>query len=133
MKRARGESLVARTVTLKVKYPDFRVITRSTTVDHGVTTAQAVIAIAEEVLAGVDLEGGIRLLGVSLRNFTSSGEQLQLFGTGDAESLEDAWTPATAPIDDIRRRFGDDSITTASALGEGRRVGTSYWGPSTED
>jgi hypothetical protein len=67
-----------------------------------------------------------------VRNFAHDAEQLQLFGTDDAESLEDAWNPATATIDDIRRRFGDDSITTANALWATRRVGTSYWGPDAE-
>jgi DNA polymerase-4 len=121
--------LTARTVTVKVKYSDFRIVTRSRTVAHGVTTAQAVMAIAEEILGGVDLGDGVRLLGVSMRNFSDEAEQLQLFGTDDAESLEDTWTPATAAIDDIRRRFGDDSITTASALGASRRGGATYWGP----
>lgn len=129
MQRVRGESLTARTVTVKVKYSDFRIVTRSRTVDHGVTTAQAVTAIAEEILGGVDLGDGVRLLGVSMRNFSDEAEQLQLFSTDDAESLEDTWTPATAAIDDIRRRFGDDSITTASALGASRRGGATYWGP----
>lgn len=131
MQRVRGESLAARTVTVKIKYADFRVITRSRTVDHALTTAQSVAAIAEGILAGVDLHDGVRLLGVSLRNFTEGAEQLQLFGTDDAESLEDVWTPATAAIDDIRRRFGDDSITTASALGALRRPG--HWGPAVEE
>lgn len=133
MQRVRSESLAARTVTVKIKYSDFRVITRSRTVDHGLTTAQAVATIAEEILAGIDLAEGVRLLGVSLRNFTEGADQLQLFGTDDAESLEDVWTPATAAIDDIRRRFGDESITTASALGASRRGGATHWGPSIEE
>lgn len=130
MKRVRSESLSARTVTLKIKYPDFRTVTRSKTVDHGLTTAQSVTALVAELLRRVEIENGIRLLGVSLSNFTSGGEQLQLFGTGDAEALEDSWAPATGTIDEIRRRFGDDSITTASALASGRTAGSGPWGPA---
>jgi DNA polymerase-4 len=132
MKRARAESLSARTVTLKIKFPDFRTVTRSKTVDHGLTTSQAVTSIVEDLLARIDIGGGVRLLGVSLRNFSTGGEQLQLFGTGDVESLEDAWTPAIGTVDDIRRRFGEGSITTASALGSDRPVGTRPWGPEEE-
>lgn len=129
MKRVRAESLSARTVTLKIKYPDFRTATRSTTVDHGLTTSQSVTALVLDLLDRVEIGDGIRLLGVSLSNFTVGAEQLQLFGTGDAEALEDIWSPATETIDEIRRRFGDDSITTASALAPGRRVGSGQWGP----
>lgn len=129
MKRVRAESLSARTVTLKVKFPDFRTVTRSTTVGHGLTTAQSVTALVLDLLDRVEIGDGIRLLGVSLSNFTSGGEQLQLFGTGDAEALEDAWSPATETIDEIRRRFGDESITTASTLASGRRGGSGPWGP----
>ncbi len=129
MKRVRSESLSARTVTLKIKYPDFRTVTRSKTVDHGLTTAQSVTALVMDLLDRVEIGDGIRLLGVSLSNFTSGGEQLQLFGTGDAEALEDAWAPATGTIDEIRRRFGDDSITTASTLASGRAAGSGPWGP----
>lgn len=133
MRRARAESLVAQTVTLKIKYPDFRSVTRSKTVDHGLTTAQSVLSIALDLLGRVDCTGGVRLLGISLRNFTQSGEQLQLFATGDAESLEDAWSPATEAVDHIRQRFGDDSITTARALEEGLPPGSQQWGPGIED
>jgi DNA polymerase-4 len=129
MKRARAESLTARTVTLKIKFPDFRTMTRSKTVDHGLTTAQSVVALVTDLLDLVDVGDGVRLLGVSLRNFTTGGEQLQLFGTGDAETLEEAWTPATETVDEIRRRFGDDSITVASTLATGRPAGSSPWGP----
>lgn len=132
MKRARAEALTPRTVTLKIKFPDFRTVTRSKTVDHGVTTAQAVISLVSDLLDRVDIGDGVRLLGVSLRNFTSAGEQLQLFGTGDAETLEDVWAPATEAIDEIRRRFGDDSITVASTLGSGRPTGSAPWGPNEE-
>jgi hypothetical protein len=43
--------------------------------------------------------------------------------------LDEVWAPATAAIDDIRERFGDDAIGLASTLHSKRRPGSSKWGP----
>lgn len=80
--------LHARTITLKIKYADFKQITRSRTLPNPINDADMIRSTAIELLHSTDLENKkIRLLGISLSNFEeeSAGPkkdhpgQLQLF------------------------------------------------------
>lgn len=65
----------ARTVTLKLKFTDFRIITRSRTLDRPVASHAEMLAIARELLlAELPPPLGIRLMGVTLSGFASDGE-----------------------------------------------------------
>ncbi len=67
---AQARSLHARTVTLKVKYADFRQITRARTLDHAVSGAGEMTAVAGALLAPVAGDPmGVRLLGITLSHF----------------------------------------------------------------
>jgi DNA polymerase-4 len=72
------KDLMARTVTIKVRYSDFTTITRS----HTAAPTREQTAIAARALALLDkTEAGrtpVRLLGVSVHNF-SNGPDLPLF------------------------------------------------------
>jgi DNA polymerase-4 len=58
---------VGRTVTLKVKYADFRQITRSKSGEHTVSGKAQFAAIARELMAPIlPVEQGVRLLGLTL-------------------------------------------------------------------
>ncbi|HEY6437651.1 MAG TPA: hypothetical protein VIY47_13750, partial [Ignavibacteriaceae bacterium] len=81
-------SLKGRTVTLKIKYHDFKQITRSQSFDNAVITLEALTEAAKQLLAGTDLtDKKIRLLGVGLSNFEgivihkneTETDQLKLF------------------------------------------------------
>ncbi len=62
--------LKGRTITLKIKYSDFRQITRSRSQQEPVCDVDAIAAIAKELLWGTDPEHKkTRLLGISLSNF----------------------------------------------------------------
>jgi DNA polymerase IV len=70
IKRLQRLSLKGRTVTLKIKYHDFKQITRSHSFDKAVTTVEELSEAAKQLLAGTDLtDKKIRLLGVGLSNF----------------------------------------------------------------
>ena len=129
--RCRTEGQLPLTVTLKIKYSDFEVMTRSKTSPFAVTSAQAMVRLLDEALAEVAVARGVRLVGVSARNFGESAPQLTLFDEGtDAEVVETAWAPTAEAIDEIRAKFGHSSIGPASALHGGRRPGSSPWGPN---
>jgi DNA polymerase-4 len=60
-----------RTVTLKVKYQDFQIITRSRSLDRPVTGRDEFLKIGTELLLGtLPAPKGIRLLGLSLSNLS---------------------------------------------------------------
>ena len=129
--RCRTAGQLPLTVTLKIKYADFEVVTRSKTSPFAVTSAQAMVQLLEDALAEVTVRRGVRLVGVSARNFGESSPQLSLFDDPDnAEGVESAWAPTAEAIDEIRARFGHSSIGPASALRGGRRPGSSPWGPN---
>jgi len=129
--RCRTEGQLPLTVTLKIKYADFEVVTRSKTSPFAVTSAQAMVHLLEDALAEVAVARGVRLVGVSARNFGESSPQLSLFDdSAEAEGVESAWAPTAEAIDEIRARFGHSSIGPASALRGGRRPGSSPWGPN---
>ena len=87
--RLQRSELKGRTITLKIKYSDFRQITRNQSFLSPVDDEQTILDTAKYLLRSTDAEGKkIRLLGVSLSNFgempqqgRSGGkpEQLRLF------------------------------------------------------
>ena len=132
-KRCREEAQWPRTLTLKIKYSYFQTVTRSHTEQTAVTSSQAMLKMLEPLLTTIDVSRGVRLVGVSARNFDSDGHQLSLFDEGiqssDAAVLDEAWAPATQAIDDIRERFGDSAIRPASTLKSTDTSTSTPWGP----
>jgi DNA polymerase-4 len=140
--RLRRSQLTGRTVTLKVRFGDFRTITRAVTLPAAVDDAPAIARAANDLLAALDVSPGVRLLGVSVTGLaTGAARQLSFdeLGSGAAPP----WREASGAIDEIRDRFGDAAIGPASAVvpagtaSEGRsrlrikRRGDDPWGPTT--
>jgi DNA polymerase-4 len=132
-RRCREDALWPRTCTLKIKYSNFQSITRSHTEATPVTSAQALLKMIEPLLATIEVTRGVRLVGISTRNFDVDGHQLSLFDEGikseNASELDEAWAPATQAIDEIRERFGDGAIRPASTLRPGHEPEGTHWGP----
>jgi DNA polymerase-4 len=65
-----------RTITLKVKFADYRQITRSRTMLENVAGKGQVLEIAKELLRGVELEAQkVRLLGITLSNLNAEADE----------------------------------------------------------
>jgi DNA polymerase-4 len=74
--RLKRHGLKGRTITLKIKYHDFKQVTRSQSLTQGVDDKATVLDIAQQLLRATDLEEKkIRLLGISLSNFGEPGER----------------------------------------------------------
>lgn len=75
--------ITARTVTVKVRYPDFTTLTRSRTLDQPTASAPLLYRVARELLRQTEAgEKSVRLLGVTGSGLSQGEpEQLQLFGT----------------------------------------------------
>ena len=129
-RRCREQGLTARTITLKIRYGDFSNITRAKTLDIPVDTAQAIMTVIDQLLPEVDVAAGVRLAGVSARNFAELDPQLSLFAEFDDPSTRtDAeWREASRAVDRIREKFGDDAITS----GGGDETQSTPWGPRRE-
>jgi DNA polymerase IV len=133
--RLRRNELVARTISVKVRFADFSLVTRALTVTNPIDRGSDVLHAAAGLLDHLDLPQGVRLLGVSASQLLAEQRQLTL------EDLDDGWGEATDAIDEIRRRFGSSAIGPA-ALIEGstaqggrirvKRAGDQMWGPGSD-
>jgi DNA polymerase IV len=107
-RRLRRAGVKARTVQLKIKLADFRLITRRTTLDDATDDGQALYRAAQELLAKVPLPIRVRLTGVSAQEIVAAGPQQELFAPppGRAQHLNQA-------LDKIAARFGSAAVVTA--------------------
>ena len=107
----RAEELQARTITIKLRWPDFTTITRQTTLAQPTDSASDIYQTAASLLAATLKRGlKVRLLGVRATNLTA-GRQLGLFDV-DSEKrsrLEKA-------VDELRDRFGPKTIRRATLI-----------------
>jgi DNA polymerase-4 len=122
-RRLRAAGLRGHTVTLKVKYGDFTLVTRRITLPFATDDDHALYQAARAQLDRVDLARPVRLTGVSVSGF--EGEvgpgQLDLFAAGDAAPPDASRRRAlNAALDDIAGRFGEGAVTRADE-GEPRR------------
>lgn len=85
--RLKRHNLKGRTITLKIKYSDFKQITRNQSLSFATDDLEVIVNTAKQLLATVDHEDkAIRLLGISLSNF---GEIITIHGNSTQLSLFD--------------------------------------------
>jgi DNA polymerase-4 len=128
--RLRAHGLAGRTITLKVRFRDFRTITRSTTIAGATDSANTIVTGAKRLLAELDPSPGVRLIGVSVSGLSEGGTRQLTLDDLDTGS----WDDANEAVDAIRARFGSSAIGPATlAEPDGlrvRREGDQPWGPS---
>lgn len=79
--RLNKQQLQGRTVTLKIKFSDFKIITRSKSSAQPVTGADAILAIATALLQQVDFSmQQVRLLGITVSNFEEEPVTRNVYG-----------------------------------------------------
>ncbi|WP_146410020.1 DNA polymerase IV, partial [Allorhodopirellula heiligendammensis] len=114
MRRLRRKNEQARTVHLKIRFADFRTITRSRTLLSSTDVTAEVWQVAKDLhdaaLSGNQLS--VRLIGVGVGNF--SGDQLvqQTLFDADPESQEHAKQRKLDAVSDaVRDKFGSSSLS----------------------
>ena len=109
--RLRKAGMKAGGVTVKVRYSDFRTVTRS----RGIAASDRdgeLLAVARELMEGaVGRRVRVRLIGVSLERLRVGSEQLGLF-----TAARDARLASLFPaVDRVRKKYGFDSIELATS------------------
>jgi DNA polymerase-4 len=112
-RRMKKDALLGRTVTLKLKSPDFRLLTRRTTLERPSNLARALYAAARPMLREAHEGRAWRLIGVGYSDLAPvrAAPQTELFETPDLR-LE----KQEAAIDRIREKYGEAAIGSARAL-----------------
>lgn len=114
----RGEGLMARTVTVRIRDKDFTNRSASRTVDESLASDRAIFTVARELLHKLRRARGVpaRLLSVALTNFTDPpAKQLGLFESGAPTLEREKDVEVSRAMDAVRARFG------RGAIGPGRK------------
>lgn len=114
--RLRADGMGAKTISVRVRLADFTAKTRARTLISVTHSTAQIAQIARELLREVDLGGQqVRLVGVRTENLS------QMHGAPIQMTLEDSLSEASVQqgaseqvMDEVRRRFGTESITLAS-------------------
>jgi DNA polymerase IV len=116
-KRLRHERHFARCITVKIRYTDFKTITRARTLKTPTCFDRQIFEVASDLLRK-NLSPGraVRLLGVSASALLNSGWQESLFDVDERRSLEKLYRG----IDRLRDKYGEDTIGAATPRGRTR-------------
>ena len=110
--RLRRQELLARTITLKLRYQSFQTYTRQISVGEPLDTGNEIFALIRNLFEKFPLEESIRLIGVGTSNLVSDGKQGQLSLFESAASDQ----RLTEALDEIHDRWGDGSLRRGSDL-----------------
>ncbi len=102
----REHGLQGRTVTLKIKFADFRQITRSRSLSEATDATDLIFQTAGRLLAEANPKQPVRLCGVSVSNLERGPRQMRLFQDPSVERLK----RLDRALDAIRDRHGPEAL-----------------------
>jgi DNA polymerase IV len=115
--RLRAKGLCGRTVIVKIRFSNFKTITRSRTLSGEVDTAPEIYSVARDLYLKLDPDRPrIRLVGVAVTGLSPGPPTRQLDLLADPG--RPGWSEASAAIDSIRDRWGDRAVRPATLLEE---------------
>ncbi|MBJ3777648.1 DNA polymerase IV [Acuticoccus mangrovi] len=116
--RLKAADIAGRTVTLKLKTPDFRTHTRALSLPAPTAMAHRIFAAGKALLAGEADGRRFRLIGIGVSHLVP-------IATADAEELFDPARgrlgKAEKAMDALRARFGNDAVIYGQTLSDPRR------------
>jgi len=115
-KRLRRYGIKGRTITLKIKYHDFKQITRSITLASPTDDDRLIFSEAKELMVKTDIgQRPVRLVGITVGNLQAgdSGIQMELF---NGQGCNRKRTLINKALDNINDRYGSRAIRPATLL-----------------
>ncbi|MDP2853388.1 MAG: DNA polymerase IV [Smithellaceae bacterium] len=115
---ARRHNKKGRTVHITLKYSDFRVVTKQTTIPATCTTKEIYQAGCRLLEQNWDSFHPVRLIGISLSGFHEdcSLDQLSLFDQREDTVINDKNKQIDKAMDKIRNKHGSETITFAALV-----------------
>jgi len=108
--RMRAKGLATNTISIKVRFADFKTISRSKTLDLPTTGTQEIFEVAKALYLGLNLDRVlVRLVGVSLDSLVENDDVTQMV-LGERTS---SWQQADRAIDRVKAKFGRSSLRPA--------------------
>ncbi len=117
--RVRHAGMLGRTIGLKVRFSDFRTISRSRTLPVATDVSREIFETAWALFEAVRASERIRLVGVRLEGLVVADGTPRQMSLGEREA---GWREAEQAADAAAARFGRAMIGPASLLGRGFRA-----------
>ena len=111
-RRLRAAGLRGRVVTLKLKYADFHLVTRRSTLPAPTDDAARIFASIRADLARADADRPVRLTGVTVSGFDAGPAQGGLFA--EVPAAEERRDALNAALDALDARFGEGAVKPAT-------------------
>lgn len=116
-RQVRAEGVAGRVASLKLRTPDFRIITRRRTLPVPTQTARTLFTVARELLAAEPAGRSYRLIGAGLSDFVAAGAaEGDFFAEAETRRLK-----SETAVDALRAKFGKGAVVTGRALGREER------------
>lgn len=110
--RLRNRNLFAKTITITVRFADFKTITRSKTLPLPISSTQEIYQVVKELYLALKLDRArLRLVGVSLSNLRDQAPEQLMLG-----QRERGWREAESAVDRAAARFGEKSVRPARLI-----------------
>jgi len=109
--RMRDAGYCAKTISIKVRFSDFKTITRSKKMDQPISGTKESFEVAKQLYLALKLDRvRIRLVGVSLEGLTPADETAEQLLIGQRDV---GWREADSAIDRVKAKFGRGSVRPA--------------------
>ena len=107
--RLRSRNLFAKTISITVRFADFKTITRSKTLPLPISSTHEIYQVVKDLYEALKLDRArLRLVGVSLSNLRDDAPEQLMLG-----QREKGWREAESAVDMAARRFGEKSVRPA--------------------
>ncbi len=116
-RRLREHGLWSRTIQIKLRYSDFKTLTRAKTLEEATQLDKVILETVRKLFRDNWSGRRVRLLGVHAGSLSDPEGQLGLLD-GDVRRK---WGGALAAADKLRDRFGESAVGLAGAMRHGRR------------
>ncbi len=112
-RRLRRHEIKGRTVQIKIRFADFRTITRSLSLPQPSSSSCDLEAAVDELLGRVDIRDGVRLVGMGVSNLTTSGMTQGSLFDNETKSRNSRLDDLQ---DQLKDRFGHDAIRRGTSV-----------------
>ncbi|WP_102192038.1 DNA polymerase IV [Microbacterium aurantiacum] len=106
------------TVAIKIRFDDFRTLSRSQTLPEATAVGQRIGEAAQALFEQIERRDPVRLVGVRAENLRPAGGSVMGLWDDDED-----WRRVEGAVDDAVARFGNATITRARHLGRGEGRG----------
>ncbi len=103
----------AKTITLKIKYSDFKQITRSKSITPSTSTGKTIYKEAKALFQTCEITKSIRLIGVGASGLTDPLRPVQMELFKNTKKTNNRWEKVEKAVDSINKKYGKQTIEKA--------------------